>query len=154
MRCHDQGCTLGVFSCVCVCFCLSARARWGNGLAFMPMKSFTQFQSLRPPSLSFFLSSFSALALTFFPHSFPVFFSVTVFFHHHFVLTPSFLPLSSSLILSPHSLGEPFSVLQNSHHQFSLWYFLFLNSIRLQWSPQNHFNLLPGRHRMESHTLT
>ncbi len=112
VKCHYQGCTLvRVFVFLSICWCAMS-----NRLVFMPMKSFTQFQSLRLLLLSLFLSLL--------PSFYPVF-----FFCHSFPprsLCPRssppsilFLPLSFSPILtsnapllpSPcqhcHSLGSP-----------------------------------------------
>lgn len=74
-----------------ICLCVM-----GNRLVFMPMKSFTHFQSFKPTYSIFLSLLLQSSCCHFFIHSFsfyPVIFSVTASFHlHHFVLTPPLLP--------------------------------------------------------------
>lgn len=86
-----KGCTL----LTCFVF-LSTCLERSNRLVFMPMKTFTQFQSLSLPS-SLFPAFFHPLPVTFSPF--------------HPLLFPPHPPCQHC-----HSFGEPFGVLHTSHH--------------------------------------
>lgn len=90
MRCHYQGCALVrgfVFLSICLC-------TMGNRLVFMPMKSFTHFQSFHPPtSLPFFPSPLSIRWSHFFSLS-PSLVLASSFFLCHCFIPPSLCPHS------------------------------------------------------------